>query len=404
MIKTLRRRFIAIAMCSIFVVLVLIIGSINIINYVNINHSLNQRLSILSENDGHFPRKRPNNFYRDMSVESPYDTRYFTVTINGAGQVQAVRTDNIAAITEKEAANYAIMLLQKGKTHGYIDKYKFCTMASDENSSTMYIFLDCWRELRTFKTFLFASVAISLIGLSLVFLLVLFFSRLVVRPMAESYEKQKHFITDASHEIKTPLTIIDANTEVLEMENGENEWTQSIRNQIKRLTELTNKLVFLSRMDEEAPRLTMLDFSLSDAVTETAQPFLSVAAAQQKNFSMDIAPNITFCGDESTIRQMISLLLDNAMKYSSDEGTIHLSLSENSKNSIITVWNSVDKISIGRHDELFERFYRSDASRNSATGGHGIGLSVTKAIVLSHKGKITANSHDGKSICFTIIL
>ena len=429
MIKKLQHRFIAIAMLSIFMVLLLIIGSVNIINYNNIRRSLDMRLAILADNGGVFPRDfmGPSNSpsaddvppekpvmkdtptpkeltLHGISEESAFDTRYFTVTLDTSGAVVASSTDNIAAISSEDAISYAVTLFEKGKASGYISNYRYTSASTDTDGETMYIFLDCRRETDTFRAFLAASVSISLIGLLLVFLLVVFFSKLIVRPIAESYEKQKHFITDASHEIKTPLTIIDANTEVLEMENGESEWTSSIRNQIKRLTDLTNKLVFLSRMDEEATKLILLDFSLSDAISEAAQPFEAVAAASGRTFVCEIEPNVSYTGDESTIRQLVSLLLDNAMKYASENGSIRLSFVSSGKNKILTVWNTVDSIEPGRHDELFERFYRPDASRSSATGGHGIGLSVVKAIVLAHKGRITAKSEDGHSILFTVTL
>ena len=162
------------------------------------------------------------------------------------------------------------------------------------------------------------------------------------------------------------------------MENGENEWTKSIKNQVKRLTALTEKLVFLSRMDEESTKLIMLDFSISDAVLEVAQGFEAVATSQGKTLNLDIDNNLSYCGDETTIRQLVSLLIDNAMKYSDENGKITVSLKSNGKSRVITVTNSVDKIEKGKHDELFERFYRADSSRNSETGGHGIGLSALK--------------------------
>jgi signal transduction histidine kinase len=438
MIKTLQKRFIAIAMLSVFMVLFLIIGSINIINYFDTTRSLDTRLDVLAENNGSFPidfmhraddrdqsadgltapddapvpdtPSKPDGLFskdkktfRGMSEESAFDTRYFTVTLDASGSLVDSSTENIAAISSDNAVALAQSLFSKKKKSGYTSDYRYTTKELDSDGTVMYIFLDCQRDLDTFRFFLLASVSISGIGLVLFFFLVLFFSKLIVRPVAESYEKQKHFITDASHEIKTPLTIIDANTEVIEMESGESEWTASIRNQIKRLTDLTNKLVFLSRMDEESSRLPMLDFSLSDAVEETARPFEAVAAAAHKQFCCEIEPNITCTGDESSIRQLISLLLDNAMKYTPEDGSIRLTLSASGKNKTLSVWNTAESIAPGRHDELFERFYRPDSSRNSATGGHGIGLSVAKAIVTAHKGKITAKSDDNESICFTVI-
>ena len=256
----------------------------------------------------------------------------------------------------------------------------------------------------TIKNYAFASIGISLIGLFIVFLLVCFFSKAVTKPMAESYEKQKRFITDASHEIKTPLTIIDANTEILEMTHGENEWTESIRKQIGRLTSLTEKLVFLSRMDEENSKLEMEVFNISDAITDTAMPFKAVAAAKGKTLEINVLSDISYCGNETTIRQIVSLLLDNAVKYSSENSLIKVDFCVSGKSKVLTVWNSVDKIEQGKLDYLFERFYRIDKSRNSKTGGFGIGLSVVQAIVTAHKGKISAKSEDGKSITFVITL
>lgn len=443
MIKKMQRRFIAIAMCAVVLVLALIMGSINCINYYNVNRTADEKLALLAEYGGVFPESLPMNGETDSDVfppdtspappvqennapdspvrqnsekfwnrqgftaETPFDTRYFTVTLTESGSILFSDTRNIAAISEEAAREYAVSLFSKEKQHGFLGNYKYiCTTVTDNDSQTrlMYIFLDCTRELETFYNFLFASIGISLLGLLVVFLLVFFFSRPVIRPIAESYEKQKRFITDASHEIKTPLAIIEANTEIIELENGETEWTKSIQNQIKRLSGLTEKLVFLSRLEEESAKLSMLDFSLSDAVEETAQTYEAMAAAQQKSFVYDIASGLTYHGDESSIREAVSLLLDNAMKYSTEKGAIRLTLSRNGKGYILTLWNTAEGLSIGKQDILFERFYRPDSSRSRGTGGHGIGLSVVQAIVLAHRGKISAKSEDGASILFTVTL
>lgn len=420
MLKKLRRKFIAIAMLSVSIVLIAIVGTINIANYISTNQALDARLSLIADNGGTFPDMTPGDSGKKLepktdqppamndlqkhgiSQESPFDTRYFTVTIASDGTVGSVDTGKIASISAGTAEEYAAELWKKGKKKGFFADYKY--LATDSDGTTMYVFLNCQREISTIRTYVLTSAGTGALGLVIVFVMIYFFSGKVLKPVSESYEKQKRFITDASHEIKTPLTIIDANTEVMEMMEGENEWTQSTRKQIARLTSLTEKLVLLSRMDEEGTKLEKVSFSLSDAVLDTAEGFRSVAKTKGKQFEINVAEHVEYIGDEKNIRQMISLLLDNAMKYSSDQGIIRIALKTSGKNKIITVWNTTDQIEKGKLDMLFERFYRMDASHNSRTGGFGIGLSVVYAVVKAHKGKITAKSEDGKSILFTVAL
>ncbi|MBQ7522081.1 MAG: HAMP domain-containing histidine kinase [Clostridia bacterium] len=404
MIKKLRKKFIAIAMISVIVVLTLIMGTVNIANYISINERSERTLEILEENNGEFPfdefhRKEKRVEDKSLSAETPFETRYFTVTMLKDGTVSTINTGRIFAVSSNTAKEYAETLFNSNKTKGFIEHYKYILINND--SGYMYIFVDCERELSTFRSFLFASIGISFVGILLVFILVVIFSRIAVRPVAESYEKQKRFITDASHEIKTPLAIIDANTEVIEMINGENEWSESIRNQIKRLNALTEKMVFLSRMDEESYVMVMEEFSFSEAVSDTVEPFVTLANSKNKTLTTDIEENLTIKANEQSIRQLVSILLDNAVKYTNEGGNIEVRLFAKGKTKILTVYNTVEEIQKGKLDFLFERFYRLDSSRNSETGGSGIGLSVAKAIAQSNNGRLTAYSTDGKSICFT---
>lgn len=409
MIKRLRRKFIATAMISVLAVLAIIISLINVVNYVNTTADADDIISVIADHEG----KLPTTGDLFKSDETLYRTRYFTVVIseNGDAISYLTNTSYIASVTAEDAEGFAEYLYSKNKTAGYYGNYRFgvaystVTFGPDSNTEAeMYIFLDRTDEFDSFQSFLLASVLISVAGLIVVFVLVFFLSKLAVKPMADSYEKQKRFITDASHEIKTPLTIIDANTEVLEMTGGENEWTESIRNQVKRLTSMTEKLVFLSRMDENSDKEQNTDFSLSDAVTETAQPFKTPATTKGKTLEVNVEENVTFNGNESEIRQLVSVLLDNAIKYSDENGKIELTLRSAGKYKEITVKNTVADIEIGKHDELFERFYRSDKSHNSETGGHGIGLSIALAVVENHGGRISARSEDGKSLTITAVL
>lgn len=418
MIKKLRKKFIIVTMCSVLAVLILIVGIINIVNYSNVVKNADHIVTLLKEGGGSFGigdgnmsgnvtppdgggNDKPHRPNSPMSPETPFETRFFTVTIDESGTVNNVNTDKIAAVDREQAATYALNLYKKSKTKGFYYNYRYGTTAEAEGGA-MYIFVDCTKELSSFKNFLLVSIAVGVAAFAAVFVLVFFLSGKVMKPVAESYAKQKLFITDASHEIKTPLTVIGANTEILEMQGIENEWTEGIKEQIKRLTSLTEKLVFLARMDEESQTLRATDFSLSDAVEETLKPFGAVAVSKGMTLDNDIQQNISYCGDEAMIRQLVSLLVDNALKYSDENGKICVQLKTVGGKVQLTVSNSAKDLD-GDLSVLFERFYRNDKSRNSETGGHGIGLSVVNAIVAAHKGKITARAENGTAV-FTVTL
>lgn len=422
--RRLRRKFILVAMGAVTVVLTLIIAGINIVNYSHVCKMADARLDyILAGKDGidwgDESKAEPANgkdagdsqagvrirHFEGMTAESPFDTRYFTVTID-AGQVADVNTARIAAVGAKRAASIAARLHAKGWTSGFSGNYRYTTDVQDDEIT--YVFVDCSRELASFHSFLSASVAISCIGWLAVLAIVTVASGAVIRPMVESYSKQKRFITDASHEIKTPLAVIDAANEVQEIESGESEWTQSIHEQVARLTALTERLVFLARMDEGSAGFTMASIDLSEAVDKAAAPFESVAVSRGKRLSMSVATGVRAHADAAAVTQVVELLLDNAMRYASEGSVIELSLRAVSRgagkgSAELVVSNAVDELPEGDLDRLFDRFYRADVSRSSKTGGSGVGLSVVRAIAEAHGGSASVCGH-GNQITFTVRL
>ena len=256
--------------------------------------------------------------------------------------------------------------------------------------------------LAGFEAVLFTSAGISAVGLIAVFLLILLLSGRVIRPVCAAYEKQKRFITDAGHELKTPLTIIDADAALLAMEYGKNEWLDDICIQAKRLSTLTNDLIYLSCM-EETGKMELIELPISDLVSETASSFQALAVTQNKTFILDIQPMLTCCGNDKGIRQLISILLDNALKYSGDRGAIRLQLEKRGCFISLTVSNSADSISEETVSSMFDRFYRADPSRNSSIHGYGIGLSIARAVVNAHRGKISAEASDGQFIMHVLL-
>ncbi len=414
MIRKLQNKFILISMLSMLLVLTIIMASISIINYQKVVQDAEHVLHILSENNGEFPRnhppkadnlpvpKEPRSYSSYMSPEMPYETRYFSVLISNDGSVLSANIEKVAAIDSKDASDYALRIWKQRKLSGFLSSYRYLKKSVPDG--TLIIFVDCRRSLATFGTFLFSSILVSLLGLFSVFVLVFLFSRLVMKPVSESYEKQRRFITDAGHEIKTPLTIIDANREILEMEYGENEWSKSIGRQTLRLTKLTNSLIYLSQMEESKKKLNYTDFSISDLASEMADSFQVLANMQEKHFSTKITPLLSYHGNEDSIRRLFSILLDNAMKYSPPQGSIHVTLDKRGKNIRFMVYNTAKSISPESLPRLFDRFYRTDESRNSETGGYGIGLSIARAVTQAHKGKISAESKDGHSLLITVTL
>ena len=238
----------------------------------------------------------------------------------------------------------------------------------------------------------------------MVLILLIFLSGRIVKPFWENYEKQRRFITDAGHDLKTPLTVIGADAEVLEMDIGENEWITDIRNQVTRLTDMTNSLIMLSKMEEPEPQYQMIDFPLSDIVEEVLDEYRSLAKTHEKNLSGSIQPMISLNGDEKSIRRLLGVLLDNAMKYSDEHGTITLTLEQQRGTIRLSVFNTCPYMPKESLPHLFDRFYRTDESRNSQTGGYGLGLSIAAAIVTAHKGKISASTTDEKSLLITVTL
>ena len=325
MIRKLRIKLVVAAMLSLVLVLGVILCVAGVLNYRKTVTDADSILAILRENDGSFPLEdRPGNdeFSGDepprldhrFSPELPYESRYFSVFLTEEGEVVSVNTGKIAAVDTSTAIDYAQWVVQRGAARGFVDDYRYTVYGVGEE--THIVFLDYGREMSAFRTFLFTSAGVSAVGLLAVLLLLIFLSGRIVKPFSENYEKQKRFITDAGHELKTPLTIISADAEILTMDFGENEWINDIQSQTKRLAELTNDLILLARMEEQTGSAQKCMFPLSVVAEETVQSFQAVAKTQGKTIHADIEAGISLCGEEKAIRKLLSVLLDNAIIYS----------------------------------------------------------------------------------------
>lgn len=411
MIKQLQRRFILAAMLSLALVLVVIIGSGSVMNYCAIVSKADETLATLAENNGTFTKDSIEEYLAAKKAflcgegDPPPDiSYYFVVLMSEDGQPLSVDIKNIMKVDHETAVSYAGSVWNAGRAKGFIDGYRYLCAGAQKQDGELLIFLDCEQKLLSFQNFLLTSLGTSLAGLSAVWVLLMLLAKEIVRPISESYQKQKRFITDAGHELKTPLTIISADTDVLEMQQGSNEWLSDIRIQTQRLSKLTHDLIFLAKMEEGHKAVRIQEFSISDLAEKSVQTFQTLAKVQQKNFTSRIQPGLTLCGDPSQIERLFSVLLDNALKYSQPGGRISVDLRLHRHAIRLEIVNTTDFIGREQLSRLFDRFYRADPSRSSETGGHGIGLSIAKAVVLAHGGEINAETQDDNSLMVTALL
>lgn len=392
----LRKKFVLICVTAVFCVLLVIAVVINLLNYHQIEQNVQNNITLIAENDGALLLPDPMDQTQQMpffaSPSTSMNTLFFVVKLDETGTLLSVDTSNFQQMNDETASEIGLNVYQSEGSSGSYEGFKYSTFTRDYG--TLLVFVDYSSELMLTRSFLITSIGICLIALVAVFVLVLLFSKRAVAPILQSYEKQKQFIADMSHEIKTPLAIIKANTEVIELENGTTQWSESIHTQVVKLSRLVNSLLSLTRLDLQKDARIRYEFDLSQAVLETAEPF-EVLADQVR---LDVTAGIHYVGDEHALRQLISILIENAIKYRENDSEILLSLSANKNKLCLVVANQAHDVAPGKHLEWFERFYRGEHSRNSQTGGFGIGLAMAKSIVDKHAGKITAQCKAGNRI------
>ena len=393
MLKKMRWRFIGAAMAAFTAVVLTLLCFVNLWNYHSVTSQQDEALTRLMEIEDQqmpFSSRRgalPFDDWSHFSPEVQYSLRFFSVHYDTNGIVSRVNQDYIASISESDAETYADAVLESGKAHGYESGYRY--LVSTTEDETVVLFLNSEREIQTMRSLLWITLAIAAACLVVVFGLVVLFSQRAITPYLKNMEAQKQFITNASHELKTPLTAISTSADVLAMEHDGDEWVHNIQVQSGRLSKLITSLVALSRLDEENPFPVRTEFSLSDALWEISEPFGSLAQAKGKAYTQDIADGLTVTGDRTAIQQMFSILLDNALKYSPDGGSISLTAQRSGKRAEVTVSNTVDTAQSIDTTRLFDRFYRADESHSGAVSGTGIGLSIVKATVEAHGGTIS---------------
>lgn len=403
-----QRRFILAAMTAFGAVMLILAAGINIVNYYQMTASLDKMLDGIYEYEQfkreHPDRGHPPDFEKPWmgGPESEFTTRFFVVHCDKAGNIILVTRDHISSVDETAAKAYAEKILLKGRERGYFEDYRYLVKPAGDNITV--IFLNAYDSLVFMQSLLLATTIIGMISFLAVLGLVLIFSRKAIQPYVRNIERQKQFITDAGHELKTPLTSIATSADIAAMEYAGDEWIANIQKQTIRLSKLVNELVTLSRLDEEMPLPEKQLLSLSDVAWETAEPFSVIAKAQGKEYVQQVEENLYIRGDRIMIQQMLSILLDNAIKYSDIGGVICMNIYHKHSRACIEVFNTCDLQNITDLNRLFDRFYRPDESRSANTGGFGIGLSVAQAIAEAHGGKISVDRPSGQVILFKVVI
>lgn len=410
MIYRLRKKFILISAAAVGVVFALIFGLIWFTTSAQLNRMMDMLTDVISLNDGAFPEigsadmpPAPAGVERDrfFTPEARFSTRFFAVYADKNNQIIGENTDKISSVDVKTAREYAEKALSGSSERGWIGGFRYKVTDTADGKTVVFVNGETNKGMTSGLQY---TVLFVLLGSFLaILLLIIIISKRAVKPTAEAYEKQKQFVTDANHELKTPLTLILSNVDIVESELGENEWLEDIRGEGERMSALINQLVTLSRMDEDAANLIASAFDLSGVALDTVSEFEGLASERKKELTAAIEPNVMYSGDEGLIRQLLSILLDNAVKYCDPDGEIVVNVRAKAHGAVITVENTYRDIDNIELDKLFDRFYRADKAR-SFNGSFGVGLSIAKSIANKHKGNIFAYKKDDNHIGFKVTL
>ena len=397
MFRRLRIQFIVAATVAVIVMLISVICILNASKYAVSENRINKILDLLSENGGVLPDEDivEKILGRKTNSDIIIQYRYFSAQVDSSNKVITMNTEHIANLSDTDVVFYVKKILSGGKTYGSFtttegQKFAYKFNINEKDNSKLIVVLDTTRYSEDRADLIETSVFIFFSNLVFFIIIFVIFSGKVMMPFMENYRNQRAFITNASHELKTPIAIISANNELCEMLYGENEWTQSSKEQIQRLTELSNRLVVLARFEEQA-NVTAVNIDFSNIVEKSSKSFKSIAIKGGKNFESDIQKDIFISGDEGALYELINILIDNANKYCDEGGTIGVRLSQHGitfKKAKLVIYNTYKEGKNIDYSKFFERFYREDQSHNSSISGYGVGLSIARNIINRHKGKI----------------
>ncbi len=404
MFKKSRRKIVA----SIMSVLVLLwVGTLGIIyasSYFEMAKQNRQMLQAhaemytLSQSDEEFmPPDRPkpdgdHDFKHGFDKSPRFQlSTFYTVAVSYEGEILEIKNESPTVHTDEDLKNSAQRIINDDKTLDTEDNLDF--YKTDKGGYILVTFMDNTVINEGAMTLFRYTLIFGSVTLVLFFFLSVFLARKIVNPLEKSYQKQKQFISDAGHELKTPVSVVSANAELLSREIGDNQWLQNIQYENKRMGMLVGQLLELARTENVTLQTERIDFSR--LVAGEALPFESVAFEKGLILNTEITNNISVEGSSTQLKQIVSILLDNAIRHSKEQGEVRLTLTKEHSLATLSVINKGDEIPAEQREQLFERFYRADTVRNGEDKHYGLGLAIAKSIIVSHKGNIEVHCSDG---------
>ena len=430
MVRNLQKKFIVTAMLAVTILLTVLIAGINILNFVITDRNQKQLLEMLCSQRGRILQEEGGREQGILGRRNLQRSSAFAIVFfDENGEITRYDLSHIFELEQEEAEALALEAYALEEKEGRLDAYLYRkadlslmteerprpageekeefpgeppALPAEETSGTVLVLLDISDQRGDLMSFLLISVVIALVCLAGMILPVRLLSHYMIRPIAENIQRQKEFVTNAGHEIKTPLAIIQSNTDALELFQGESKWTRNIRSQTVRLSGLMQNLLTLSKMDETGLNLPLEPFDLSAALAEAWKPFADPAGVRGIEVRVQIREGITVTGNRDSVLQLFSILFDNALKYTPEGGRIRISLEKDSRYALMRQSNSCDpKQMPSDPSRLFDRFYREDGSRDRKTGGYGIGLSAALAIAGANHASLSAAAAAENMIEFT---
>lgn len=411
MIKRTRRKFILSTMAVMALLLLLLLGAVNLVMYFSGEHQATGLMEQLARSDGALrrdeignplpPQDSPSSF-EPFRGAAPRNISDFSVKLGFDGTVLAVLPDAPYGLTSDEIHSLVSAALSSGASEGSLGQFRFLSAARTYGS--ILVFHDTQFERSVQLRLLLITGAIFLLSLAAVFPLSCGLARWAVHPVQEAFRKQRQFIADASHELRTPVTVIRANAELLESEIGENRWLSPIISESRRMQQQISDLLLLAKYDIAGQNFERQPLDLAKLVEGALLSFECLAYERGITLRSELPGALPLVGDGARLRQLCAILLDNAIKYTPSGGEISVSLLSRGHGALLTVRNTGAGIPEAEREKIFERFYRTDRSRARETGGFGLGLAIAQQIVLSHGGKISVGGREGEYTEFTVHL